>query len=187
MLSITKKTNKQAKKNVEHKPNNSLLKEHKLQTFRQSLRDRWNEESAQEKRNYSWSKAQHFICEPWWHGDVQTPEELLTCLYWWADCWQQQQNEFWRIQKHYSCSHTAKYFINDWLVHHLAAGQWRKAFCESNDAQFSVTKVEYHHQIAQSRNSSKQDECGWKWLHYSHWKSIIRDNTQLLDWRIAAK
>ncbi len=45
-----------------------------------------------------------------WRGHVWLPVELVLLYYWWCDCWQKQQDEFWSVSGNIICSYSAKCF-----------------------------------------------------------------------------
>ena len=58
----------------------------------------WEEKSMERKRNRSRSKAHHIIVEAvLWHGHVWLLWNKFTSVYWWCDCWQKWQVEFWSV------------------------------------------------------------------------------------------
>ncbi len=57
--------------------------------------------------------------------------ELFSCIYWWCDCWQKQQDEFWSVSGNIICSYSAKCFRTHWTALHSADGQWPKAYCKA--------------------------------------------------------
>ncbi len=71
-----------------------------------------------------------------WRGHVLAASELVLCIYWWCDCWQKQQDEFWSVSGNIICSYSAKCFRTHWMALHSADGQWPKAYCKSNQRVF---------------------------------------------------
>ena len=61
------------------------------------------------------------------------------CIYWWCDCWQKQQDEFWSVSGNIICSYPAKCFRTHWTALHSADGQWPEAYCESNQRGFFLS------------------------------------------------
>ncbi len=66
----------------------------------------------------------------------------FSCIYWWCDCWQKQQDEFWSVSGNIICSYSAKCFRTHWTALHSADGQWPKAYCKSNQRVFEGKEVD---------------------------------------------
>ncbi len=66
----------------------------------------------------------------------------FSCIYWWCDCWQKQQDEFWSVSGNIICSYSAKCFRTHWTALHSADGQWTKAYCKSNQRVFEGKEVD---------------------------------------------
>ncbi len=66
----------------------------------------------------------------------------FSCIYWWCDCWQKQQDEFWSVLGNIICSYSAKCFRTHWTALHSADGQWPKAYCKSNQRVFEGKEVD---------------------------------------------
>ena len=93
----------------------------------------WEEKSMEKERNCSWSKTYHLISEAWWWychgvGMYGCQWNWFPCIYWWCDCWQKQQDEFWSVSGKIICSYSAKCFRTHWMALHSADGQWPKVF-----------------------------------------------------------
>ncbi len=66
----------------------------------------------------------------------------FSCIYWWCDYWQKQQDEFWSVSGNIICSYSAKCFRTHWTALHSADGQWPKAYCKSNQRVFEGKEVD---------------------------------------------
>ncbi len=67
----------------------------------------------------------------------------FSCIYWWCDYWQKQQDaEFWSVSGNIICLYSAKCFRTHWTALHSADGQWPKAYCKSNQRVFEGKEVD---------------------------------------------
>ncbi len=73
----------------------------------------------------------------------------FSCIYWWCDCWQKQQDEFWSVSGNIICSYSAKCLRTHWTALHSADGQWPKAYFKSNQRVFEGKEV-YCYAMAKS-------------------------------------
>ncbi len=118
-------------------------------------------------------------------------------FYWWCDCWQKQQDEFWSVSGNIICSYSAKCFRTHWTALHSADGQWPKAYCKSNQRVFEGKEVDCYAMA----KSITWPESDWACIHLlktklkgkcpknkqelktvavEAWQSITRDETQRL-------
>ncbi len=77
-----------------------------------------------------------------WRGMYGCQWNWFSCIYWWCDCWQKQQDEFWSVLGNIICSYSAKCFRTHWTALHSADGQWPKAYCKSNQRVFEGKEVD---------------------------------------------
>ncbi len=106
-----------------------------------------------------------------WRGHVWLPVELVSCIYWWCDCWQKQQDEFWSVSGNIICSYSAKCFRTHWTALHSADGQWPKAYCKSNQRVFEGKEVDCY-------AMAKVNHLTWIRLsmHFTCWRQNWREN-----------
>ncbi len=132
-----------------------------------------------------------------WRGHVWLPVELVLLYYWWCDCWQKQQDEFWSVSGNIICSYSAKCFRTHWTALHSADGQWPKAYCKSNQRVFEGKEVDCYAMaksitwpesdwacisLAEDKTEGKcpKNKQELKTVAVEAWQSITRDETQRL-------
>ncbi len=118
-------------------------------------------------------------------------------FYWWCDCWQKQQDEFWSVSGNIICSYSAKCFRTHWTALHSADGQWPKAYCKSNQRVFEGKEVDCYAMaksitwpesdwacisLAEDKTEGKmpKNKQELKTVAVEAWQSITRDETQRL-------
>ncbi len=121
----------------------------------------------------------------------------FSCIYWWCDCWQKQQDEFWSVSGNIICSYSAKCFRTQWTALHSADGQWPKAYCKSNQRVFEGKEVDCYAMSSQSpdlnpiehafhllktklKGKCPKNKQELKTVAVEAWQSITRDETQRL-------
>ncbi len=131
-----------------------------------------------------------------WRGHVWLPVELFSCIYWWCDCWQKQQDEFWSVSGNIICSYSAKCFRTHWTALHSADGQWPKAYCKSTKEFLKGKKwtvmqwpsqspdlnpIEHAFHLLKTKLKGKcpKNKQELKTVAVEAWQSITRDETSV--------
>ncbi len=120
-----------------------------------------------------------------------------SCIYWWCDCWQKQQDDSEVFSGNIICSYSAKCFRTHWTALHSADGQWPKAYCKSNQRVFEGKEVDcyamaksitdlnpiehaFHLLKTKLKGKCPKNKQELKTVAVEAWQSITRDETQRL-------
>ena len=132
-----------------------------------------------------------------WCGHVWLPLELVPLYYWWCNCWQKQQDEFWSVSSNFICSYwpnAAKLIGRRFTVQmdndtkHTAkttkecfkSNKWNVMQWPSQSPDLNPTEHAFHLLKTKLKGKCPKNKQELQSVAAEAWQSVTRDETQRL-------